>query len=183
MENTYIYLVENCYGDPKKYYIGKSINPNRRKRQHQEKFGKSITFTIIDQGLDWKFLESFWIEQFRAFGLKLLNKNKGGGGPEYMSEQSRVKLSSSKKESMPWNRGLKIGSYSAEERAQLSEMRKGKINIKPVLQFTKDGVFLREWTSSSTAARELNILPSSIHNNLCGLSKSAGGYVWKNTSE
>ena len=31
---TYIYLVENCYGDPNKVYIGKT--KNSRKTQHQK---------------------------------------------------------------------------------------------------------------------------------------------------
>jgi predicted GIY-YIG superfamily endonuclease len=37
---TYIYLVEKCYGDVNKVYIGKSVNPQSRKNQHLKKYGR-----------------------------------------------------------------------------------------------------------------------------------------------
>ena len=75
---TYIYLVENCYGDPNKVYIGKT--KNSRKGPHKRKYGKNISYTIIDEiySLDhkkWKPLEAYWIEQFRQWGFELMNIN------------------------------------------------------------------------------------------------------------
>lgn len=51
---------------------------------------------------------------------------------------------------------------------------------KKVYQFTKDGIFIREWASATTAGMALGIASQSItrccHNN--GINKSAGGYKW-----
>jgi len=90
---TKIYLVENCYGDPNKVYIGKTRNS--RIGPHKRTYGKNITYTIIDEiySLDhklWKPLESYWIEQFRQWGFELMNINKKGGqGPGIYSEESK----------------------------------------------------------------------------------------------
>lgn len=92
MSITYIYLVENCYGDPNKIYIGKTTSS--RKGSHRSKYGLEVEYTIIDQinsilKKDWKPLETYWIHQFRAWGFDVLNKNNGGGGPIIYSEESK----------------------------------------------------------------------------------------------
>lgn len=50
---------------------------------------------------------------------------------------------------------------------------------KPVLQYTLDMVFVKEYPSISEASRQSNIQQNSI--NLCcqGKLKTAGGYIWK----
>jgi hypothetical protein len=100
MEYIKIYLVENCYGDHNKVYIGKTIN--NRKKDHKRTYGSQIHYSEID-GIstlnkeDWKFWESYWIEQFKQWGFKVLNKNQGGGGPITHSIESRNKISQNKK--------------------------------------------------------------------------------------
>lgn len=49
----------------------------------------------------------------------------------------------------------------------------------PILQFSKDGTFMKEWPSAKEAERQLGILQSNICNCLKGRYKSAGGYVWR----
>ena len=53
----------------------------------------------------------------------------------------------------------------------------GEANSKKILQFTKSGEFLREWSSMSEAMRQTGI------GNICrccrGITKSAGGFIWK----
>ena len=98
---TYIYLVENCFNDPNKVYIGKT--KNTRKSNHRRTFGKNITYTIIDQVnsiqyKDWEPIETYWMNQFRAWGFELMNiRKKGGSGPEYYTEDICKKISISKK--------------------------------------------------------------------------------------
>lgn len=46
-----------------------------------------------------------------------------------------------------------------------------------ILQFTKDGQFVKEWKSAAEAAKATNI--TSIGCCVSGATKSAGGYVWK----
>lgn len=50
---------------------------------------------------------------------------------------------------------------------------------KPILQYTKDGVFIREWIGINTASRELNIDNGDICRCCKGQQKSAGNYIWK----
>ena len=73
--------------------------------------------------------------------------------------------------SMHWKLHRKIRSNS------------GKIGGKkyslPILQFTKDGMFVKEWPSAYEAYRQLRISKSHICNCLKGRKKSAGGFAWQ----
>jgi hypothetical protein len=175
---TYIYLVENCYNDPNKVYIGKT--KNSRKGPHKRKYGKNITYTIIDQinslnHKKWKPLESYWIEQFRQWGFELMNINKKGGqGPGVYSEESKNKMRKPRKEGT----GLKISKvlkqnnhsqyYTEEVKQRISEGNKvlkpfsdeHKQNMliakrkqaKPLLMFDLNDNLVREWESKGQAA-------------------------------
>ena len=116
---TRIYLVENCYGDMNKVYIGKT--KDSREWPHKFKFGPQITYTYIDEvnslrKEDWKPLECFWIEQFRQWGFEIMNINKGGSGPEFKTEESKRKVSES----------LKGHEVTEETRRKISESTKGQ---------------------------------------------------------
>lgn len=99
---TRIYLVENCYGDPNKVYIGKT-KTDKRHFEHRQKYGYQITFTIIEEidsldRKDWKPLESYWIEQFRQWGFEIQNIQKlGGSGVEFHTQETKDKISKTKK--------------------------------------------------------------------------------------
>lgn len=87
---TYIYFLHK--GDNIPFYVGKSINKNlHRSYQHKKTYGKNTLIEIIDtvNTNDWKFWESYWIEQFKQWGFILKNKNNGGGGPIKYSEISK----------------------------------------------------------------------------------------------
>ena len=58
------------------------------------------------------------------------------------------------------------------------EAAKEKCSI-PILQFTKDGEFVKEWPSAYEAERQLGIAHQSICKCLKGRYKSAGGFVWR----
>ena len=49
----------------------------------------------------------------------------------------------------------------------------------PILQFTKDGEFMKEWSSACEAQRQLGISQSSICQCCKGRYNSAGGFVWR----
>jgi hypothetical protein len=95
-EITKIYLVTNCYNIPNKVYIGKT--KNNRKNDHKQTYGKDIVYTEIDQifsfkRTDWEPLETYWIQQFKAWGFEVLNKKiKGGSGVEFCSEEHKLKI-------------------------------------------------------------------------------------------
>ena len=55
----------------------------------------------------------------------------------------------------------------------------GKKSSITILQFTKDGTFVKEWPSLSEAYRQLGIFRSNICDCLKGRLKSVGGFVWR----
>jgi hypothetical protein len=96
---TKIYLVSNIDNDPNRIYIGKT--KNSRKADHMKTYGLYITYDYIDEinslsKEDWEPLESYWIEQFKQWGFNVVNKNKGGGGVEYHTKETKKKMSKPK---------------------------------------------------------------------------------------
>ena len=72
--------------------------------------------------------------------------------------------------------GAKLGGKIGGGNEAAKEAAKEKLSI-PILQFTKDGEFIKEWQSLREAGRQLGI------NNIChclkGYRMSAGGFVWR----
>jgi hypothetical protein len=56
---------------------------------------------------------------------------------------------------------------------------KAKKCMKPILQFTKDGIFVREWSSVKEAGESLKIVRGDISYCLTGRLKTAGKFIWK----
>ena len=73
---------------------------------------------------------------------------------------------------------LKGVPLSEDHKKAISGAMKG-VNAKKVLQLTKSGEFIREWSSATEAYRQLGISQSSICGCCNGKCKSAGGYVWE----
>jgi len=180
---TKIYLVTNCYGDPNKVYIGKTIN-DKRKKDHIKNFGKDIIYSYIDEvyslySEDWKPLECFWIEYFRFLGFNIQNKNKGGGGVNFCKQETKDKIRQS-------NSGKVYGPKSDEIKLKISNKLKGRVfkkdhfdNLKkPVYRFNKIGEYIDSFESVSNASRDLNISLSDISSCCRGNIKSSGGFIW-----
>ena len=70
-----------------------------------------------------------------------------------------------------------------ENCGKIGGKKNGAINGKkrsiPILQFAKDGTFVKEWPSSREAGRQLGIAQQSICQCCKGRLKSAGGFVWR----
>ena len=49
----------------------------------------------------------------------------------------------------------------------------------PINQYDIDGKFLQVWKGAKVANDKLKISRSAINNNLKGLSKTAGGFIWR----
>lgn len=124
-----IYILEK---NNQPFYIGKAKDSTRRKHLHRKTYGLDIKLCAIDEVEDWKFWESYWIEQFKQWGFNLLNKNKGGGGPEQYSEEQKQKMRKPRVEGT----GKKISKslkernhsqyYTPEVRQKMSTPQKGK---------------------------------------------------------
>ena len=57
--------------------------------------------------------------------------------------------------------------------------RSAESHQKPILQFDKNGNFIREWVGQCEASNKLNIPQGNICNFCNGIRSSAGGYIWK----
>jgi len=77
---TKIYYLHQ--GDNIPFYVGKTnLSLNKRLNTHKRKFNNTFIELIEEVNIqEWKTWECFWIEQFRQWGFKLKNKNRGGGG-------------------------------------------------------------------------------------------------------
>jgi hypothetical protein len=186
IHTTKIYLVTNCYNNPNDVYIGKTINVINREYNHKIRFGHQIQFTVIDEtDADWKSLESYWIEQFKHWGFNILNKNNGGGGPEYRTEDEKSRISKSKtgsKHSEYTKQKMSLSNSKFKPDGFGVKLRKPKSvtqNLKPVLQYNLEGDFIREWGSGKQAAADLKTSQSGISECCKGKYKSSGGFIWK----
>jgi hypothetical protein len=211
---TKIYLVANIDNDPNKVYIGKTKNTSRE-TNHKRTFGNQITFDYIDEVnslkyKDWEPLETYWIEQFKQWGFTVINKRKkGGSGPEYHTEASKIKMS------IPifqydlkgnfireWNGIFEASKAFNKDAAGIFSTCNNKQKTscgylwsykkynnpntdilhkhsKPVLQYDKCNNIIKEWNSITIAGTELNIDRQSISMCCRNKIKSAGGFIWK----
>ena len=65
------------------------------------------------------------------------------------------------------------------KRSKESIEKSAKAKWKPILQYTKDGEFVRRWDSAKEASETLHIHKSTISQCCKGTKQSAGGFVWR----
>ena len=89
---------------------------------------------------------------------------------KHLSDETKKKLSKAN-----------IGKHHSDEtKKKMSKSRMGNHNAptKPIIQYTKDGQFLKEWTSAKEASRVLGINHCHITTCCKGKLKSSYGFVW-----
>lgn len=108
-----------------------------------------------------------------------------------LNEKTRVKLSNAKKGNQ-WNKGK---TYTAEHKRKIGESNKGKKHPiesviesankhkKPVIQYSKEYIFIKEWESALDAAKELGISQQGIGRVCKNKLKSSGNYIWRYKNE
>lgn len=71
--------------------------------------------------------------------------------------------------------------HTERARAKISQSRMGRIayNRRPVLQYSKDGVFIKKYACISDAKNEMKISDTDIIRVCKGQRKTAKGYIWK----
>ena len=198
MEYTNIYYLHK--GDNIPFYIGKT-NRSLISRLSNHKIRLKLDFLkieLIDKVYtdEWKFWESYWIEQFKVWGFNLDNKNKGGGGSTFLSESTKLKIKL-KIKNHP-TRGKKIsksnmgkthsnkGKPFTEEHKQkikstrdFLKTRKNTWQNTPVLQYDLQGNFIQEWDSQKEASAFLKIKGDGVGACCRKKQKSAYGFIWK----
>ena len=174
-----------------------------------KKYGpENHTFEIIEEcnieDLDNR--EIYWGLHYDVLSNKHLNNRLGRGFGSFDSEETKRKKSESNK-GISRNKGkilseehkhkIKLGKlgkkYSKERNKKISEANKGRPNPKSenalfnlrkaknriVLQYDKQGNFIKEWSSGKEAAISLNVYQPNINSCCHGKTKTAFGYVWK----
>lgn len=77
------------------YYIGKTKKVKLEYRYSpKEGRGTEFDMVLIDEVPDneWRFWETYWIQQFKAWGFQLENKNNGGGGLNNHTEEVKKRI-------------------------------------------------------------------------------------------
>jgi hypothetical protein len=200
-ESTKIYIVTNCYGNINDVYVGKT--KNSRKNDHKFHFGSQIEYSEIDEifslnKTDWKPLETYWINQFKAWGFNVLNENEGGGGPTYHKESSKKLIGEkvskklkgrvspmknkqhteqTKKLQSEANKGKLKGRISPRKDIILSKETLEKMNKKVAQISPQTNNIIKIWGSIKQAMIDLNA--KGISNVITGRSKTCVGFYWK----
>jgi group I intron endonuclease len=199
---TGIYKITSPSG---KIYIGQSINIEDRiksykyvgHRKNQHKLNNSISkhglenhiFEIIEEcsldQLDER--EIYWISYYKCVE-EGLNLTYGGEGGKH-SDETKIKKSKSmsgkthSKETKHKMSQTKIGHlmYTDEWKSKMSQTAWiSGTSSKPIHQYTKEMVFIKEWKSASEAARHLKKEHSAAISECClGKRKTAYGYKWE----
>lgn len=191
MKTTFIYILIDPR-DSNVCYVGKSNNPQLRYQaghkyekgkyykvnwlQKLLKLGLEPSLEILDEvpantREEWKFWECYYIAEFKRLGFNLINhpKHKGGEGGDLRSGMKNSK-EHNQKISLA-NKGKKM-STQAKLNMHLAKQR-------PVLQFTLDNVFIKEWYNMSEAAIKLGKYTNPISNCCENKQKQAYGYKWE----
>ena len=88
------------------------------------------------------------------------------------SEETKIKMSKART-------GKK---FSEESILKLKHSKLG-IGNKPVLQYTEEGVFIKEWSSIKEAGENLKIRRAAISRCCLGGRKKTGGFIWKHKNQ
>ena len=196
-----IYKITNPKG---KSYIGKSINIEKRleyykytgQRKTQHKLNNSISkygfenhiLEIIEECEEEQLNEReiYWIDYYDSVksGLNLMYGGEGGRPSQEVRDKKSISMTG-KKHSLYTREKMSKSKkghsmFNDTWRKSISEANKGGTSSKPILQYDLEGNFIKEWSSKKEASISLKINNVSIANNTSGISKSAGGYIWKN---
>ena len=191
MEHTKIYYLHRGNGIP--FYIGKSKNSYDRLQNHKQTYGPSVEMVIISEVKNWKRWEQYYIKKYKDLGYNLENKNKGGGGVDFVSEETKQKISNHPtrgKLIAIANTGMtkihKGRPFTEDHKNKIRETRdflKSRPNTWqkiPVIQCDLEENPMREF-GSQTEAQYIMGKPNSDGVGACcrGHQKTAYGYKWK----
>ena len=157
---TNIYYL--CREDKVPFYVGKANNLKIRENQHKLKLGKNIILETIDEipTNEWKFWEKHYISLFKSWGFILVNKNEGGGGELYRSEETKQKLRKPNPKAGrrgPLNQEIKnkiskskTGKHHTEEtKLKISNSNKGKLVSQETLDKKRKAMVGKKFTEET----------------------------------
>lgn len=113
-------------------------------------------------------LERYYISKYKEWGYDLTNGTTGGDGGYIFTEDVKNKMSQQRK-------GRKQSKESIEKRVEKM--------FKPILQYTLEGEFIREWKSIKSAAEFYKVSETSIKQALNGRTRKSVNFQWVNYTE
>lgn len=194
------YVKCNCKGQPSLYNSILKYGFASHSFDIVQSLPEDISQNILDN------YEIFFIEQYKAAGVNMLNIKEGGSHGKH-SEESKKKVSENNKGNKKWlgkkhsdiskekirlyRTGKKLSSEHIAIIKKVNTGNKHSLGFKhtietkkklsiPVLQLDLDGTVISEFYSSRAAADAFNLKSiTSIHNVLRGYRKTAAGFKWK----
>lgn len=137
---------------------------------------KGISYNITDGGEG-----SVGFKHSEEAKLKMSRDRKGRPFPEHLKQEvskrfKNKKFTESHKQRI--SESLKGRCRTEEEKIAMRNAKR-RCKVAPVLMFSRDSQFLREFPSIAEAANELGIKATHISRAARGVRPSAGGYIWK----
>jgi len=205
--NCFIYVL---YLDASIKYIGVSINPSKRFKDHfysafnvngkEYNLRKSkwiryhkneIKCKIIFNGSESEcyLKEIELISLARKKGIDLVNLTNGGDKAPKINEHNDPKSTIHKIRIKALGRipsvetKNKMALAHVGMNSHLDKYRSSDNNPRsfPVVQYSSSGEFIKEWDYAQIAIKELNLNRTAITDCLKGRQKTAGGFIWKYT--
>jgi len=181
----YIYYLEK---DNVPFYIGRTISPTSRKRDHIKRFGPNIEMIIIDEvdsNVDFWEIHYMWL--FHSWGYKLSNKSFKAFGPDKVSDETKNKISIGVKQNTtrnakisqaikgkyigreaPWATGRPKGiKYTEEQKQKMKKPRINKWEREKLVSFNiveEIRTKFQSGTKRSDLSREYNVSWGTIKN-------------------
>lgn len=122
-------------------------------------------------------LEKIFISSFNTTNKNLgYNISKGGKNVPKLNSDARKKIS----------KYAKTKRKSYRQNYHVSEYNKQRIretHCIPILQFTKDGIFIKEYPSLTLCEKDTGIRAQHISDVCNGKQKTSGGYIWVRKSD
>ena len=137
-------------------------------------------------------MNSYTKEKLKEIGRKISIANSGennGFFGKKHTDKTRKKMSENHANFKGENHPMYNRNHSEKTKKIWSEKRKGKNlyannpNAKAVNQYDKNMNFIKTFYTIKEASESVGVQPQTIHACLRGKLKTAGGYVWKYTSE
>jgi hypothetical protein len=150
--------------------------------QYVDENGKVFRVSKDDELVIDGILKPFWYGRKHNETSKLKMSESALG--KKISDETKKKMSDSAKGKLK----------SLETKKKMSDSAKGNNNnykryltrtglphakSKPVLQYSLDGKFMKEWVNALKASKELNLCYKSINGCLRNQQKTSGGFIWK----
>jgi hypothetical protein len=176
--NNKIYIGQDYFNDSN-YYGSGTIFKKALNKYGKENFTKE-TLCYCSSDLELDEMETFWINELDAanktIGYNIVIDVKSPMRGRHHSEETKKLSESQEGEKGYWygKQPLLGFNHSTQTKSVLS-----KKFSKKILQYSLDGILLKEWNSAFDVQRTLLLGKSTIGKCCRGIYKHAYGYIWK----